>query len=142
MKLLAASDGSESATRAVETAARLSKALGAKLVIMTVGAPRLSLQERVEARRLGMSEGDTLDALSQQILDQARKHARTAGAADVQLVYAVGDPAQSILEVAQREPPDMLVVGRRGHGRLAGLLLGSVSQKLVGLAPCSVVVVP
>jgi len=36
----------------------------------------------------------------------------------------------------------MIGVGRRGQGRLAGLLLGSVSQKLVSLAPCIVVVVP
>jgi nucleotide-binding universal stress UspA family protein len=36
----------------------------------------------------------------------------------------------------------MLVLGRRGRGRLAGLLLGSVSQKLASLAPCSVVIVP
>jgi nucleotide-binding universal stress UspA family protein len=37
---------------------------------------------------------------------------------------------------------EMLVVGRRGRRQLAGLLLGSVSQKLVTLAPCIVIVVP
>ena len=36
----------------------------------------------------------------------------------------------------------MLVVGRRGRGRLSGLLLGSVSQKVASLAPCIVIVVP
>lgn len=53
-----------------------------------------------------------------------------------------GDPAEVIIEMVRREKVDTIVVGRRGHGRLAGLLLGSVSQKLVSLAPCTVVVVP
>jgi nucleotide-binding universal stress UspA family protein len=123
-------------------ASRLSKALGAQLVLMTVGAPRLSPDERAEARRQGMSEGDALEGFSQQILAEAREHARSAGAPDVEVVCAVGDPAQTILETARGEPLDMLVLGRRGRGRLAGLLLGSVSQKLASLAPCSVVIVP
>ncbi len=37
---------------------------------------------------------------------------------------------------------DAVFMGRRGRGRLQGLLLGSVSQKLASLAPCMVVIVP
>lgn len=59
----------------------------------------------------------------------------------VERIAAWGDPAETILECA-REAVDLVVLGRRGRGRLAGLLLGSVSQKLVSLAPCAVMVVP
>ena len=54
------------------------------------------------------------------------------------------DPAEAIIEAARREHADAIIVGRRGRGRgqLAGLLLGSVSQKVVSLAPCTVIVVP
>jgi nucleotide-binding universal stress UspA family protein len=142
LKVLVATDGSESAMRAVEMAARLSSALGAKLVILTVSAPRLSAEERAEARRQGMSEGDALEGFWQQVLAEARAHAHRAGAADIEALCAVGDPAEQILEAARDPQIQMVVLGRRGRGRLAGLLLGSVSQKLAGLAPCAVVIVP
>jgi len=51
-----------------------------------------------------------------------------------------GHPAQVLLEAARGA--QMLVVGSRGHGTLAGMLLGSVSQHCVQHAPCPVLVVP
>jgi len=40
------------------------------------------------------------------------------------------------------QAPDLVVVGTRGHGRVAGMLLGSVTQSLLQVAPCPVVAVP
>jgi nucleotide-binding universal stress UspA family protein len=51
-----------------------------------------------------------------------------------------GHPAQALLNAATGA--ELLVVGSRGHGKLAGMLLGSVSQHCVQHAPCPVVVVP
>jgi nucleotide-binding universal stress UspA family protein len=51
-----------------------------------------------------------------------------------------GPPAQVLLDAAAGA--QMLVVGSRGHGTLAGMLLGSVSQHCVQHAPCPVVVIP
>jgi nucleotide-binding universal stress UspA family protein len=52
------------------------------------------------------------------------------------------DVTQSLIDLAAQTSSKMIMVGRRGRGQLTGLLLGSVSQKLVSLAPCAVVVVP
>jgi nucleotide-binding universal stress UspA family protein len=52
-----------------------------------------------------------------------------------------GDPAQVILEVAQEQKADLIVVGNRGLTGIERFLLGSVSSKLSHHAPCSVMIV-
>jgi nucleotide-binding universal stress UspA family protein len=66
----------------------------------------------------------------------------TAGRAPVQILTRVlhGHPAQVLLDAASGA--QLLVVGSRGHGTFAGMLLGSVSQHCVQHASCPVVVVP
>jgi nucleotide-binding universal stress UspA family protein len=65
-----------------------------------------------------------------------------AGGAPIIMTGSVvrGNPAQVLAAAAMGA--DLLVVGCRGHGRVVGTLLGSVSQLLVTLAPCAVIVVP
>lgn len=50
--------------------------------------------------------------------------------------------AHVIAEAAREEKADVIVVGTRGHTALGGLLLGSVTQRLLHVAPCPVLVVP
>ena len=52
------------------------------------------------------------------------------------------DPADLIAGVAKDVDADVIVVGTRGHGRVAGMLLGSVTQRLLHVAPCPVLAVP
>ena len=139
--IMVATDGSEGAGRAVDVAAELAKAFGGKLFIVTV-ARNLSGEETRELARAARNIGDALEGLSMQILTAAENRARRLGLTDVQLQIGWGDAAQSIIETAAREAADAIVLGRRGRGRLTGLLLGSVSQKVASLAPCTVIVVP
>ncbi len=139
--IMLATDGSAGADRAVDVAAELAKALGARLSIVTV-AGNLSGEETRDLARAEKNIGDALEALSMQILTAAEKRAQRMGITDIQLQVGWGDAALSIMEIAVREAADAIVLGRRGRGRLAGLLLGSVSQKVASLAPCTVIIVP
>ena len=139
--ILVATDGSPGANRALDAAAKLAKATGSGLIILTIGGniSGAALQE------LASAEGDlsaALETAANEILDRARKRALRGGVSAVKLQSGWGDPAEVIIDTVRRENPDLLVVGKRGRGRLSGLLLGSVSQKLASLAPCNVMVVP
>jgi nucleotide-binding universal stress UspA family protein len=139
--IMVATDGSSGGDQAVDLAAELTKAVGGTLSIVTVA----EILSGEELRRLDRTVGrtaDALESLSAQILVDARERAERLGVSNIHTRTWTGDPATAIIEAAKHEKADAIVVGRRGHGRLAGLLLGSVSQKLVSLAPCTVIVVP
>jgi nucleotide-binding universal stress UspA family protein len=139
--ILLATDGSSGAERAADVAADLAKATGAKLTIVTV-ADNI---DRNEIARLARAEGsvaDAIDAISNATLRQARERVQRAGVSNVETQTGWGDPAEVLIDTVRRIEADAIVLGRRGRGRLAGLLLGSVSQKIASLAPCAVIVAP
>lgn len=58
----------------------------------------------------------------------------------IERIAVEGSPSASLIDEA--DGADLLVVGSRGHGRMHGLLLGSVSQQCVSHSPCPVAIVP
>lgn len=140
--ILMATDGSSSAQHALELAARHSAALRTGLAIVTVFSRRHIEDLKAFSRAEQAALGDVLEGESRKFLAAARAKAISLGATDVVAHERHGDPAAEILALARELRANEIVVGRRGRGLLEGLLLGSVSQKLVTLAPCPVVVVP
>lgn len=79
--------------------------------------------------------------LGEQIVRQAAATATTKGVAKVTTSVETGDPASAIVRRAREVKADLVVVGSRGLGSIRGLLLGSVSNKILSTAECSVVTV-
>jgi len=139
--ILVATDGSPGGSRAVAAAAEFAKALDSELLIVTL-AENVPTGEMAELVRAEGGIGEALELLARRILLEATERAAGIGAPKVRTWSGAGDVAKGIIDIARKEESDMIVVGRRGRGQLTGLLLGSVSQKLVSLAPSLVLVVP
>lgn len=83
---------------------------------------------------------DDLRRNADQVLERALEEAGTAGAeVEIERAAPEGPAAQMLVEAAGNA--ELLVVGSRGHGGFAGLLLGSVSQQCAHHAPCPIVIV-
>jgi nucleotide-binding universal stress UspA family protein len=81
------------------------------------------------------------DLLGERLLQSAEAYARECGATRVHTILARGEPAKTILSIADEDNIDLIVVASRGLGEMRSLLLGSVSSKIAHMAKCSVVLV-
>jgi nucleotide-binding universal stress UspA family protein len=142
-RILVAVDGSEPSSQAIDVACDLAAKYQAKLVLMHVlqqtGGPAVpeELREFAEAEHVRITEASLIDQGGQRILELAKRRAVAAGCGDAEMALEHGDPATRIVGHVRSRNIDLVVMGRRGRGDLAGLLLGSVSHKVSQLAPCA-----
>jgi len=130
-----ATDGSSRAEQALPFAKELAKANGARLVVVHVN-------EFMAGRGAGpviVNQDEVQAALGKQVADLKQEGLN----AKLQMGEVMaGGAAHVIAEIADKEGADLIVAGTRGHGPLSGLLLGSVTQRLLHVAHCPVLVVP
>ncbi len=106
--IVVTTDGSAEANRAVDVAAELAKAFGAKLFIVTI-AGNLSGEETQKLAGMEENIGSALEALSMQIVTRAETRAQHLGVTNIQLHIDWGDAARSIIEIAAVEAADAIV---------------------------------
>ena len=138
--ILVGVDFSDASQRALDHGISLSTKLGAELVLVHSWNPTGWVSESEMAK----GWDDWLDAaqqLARARLEEWGERARQAGAR-VETQLERGPASRSITRVVGERRPTLAVVGRRGHARLADVLLGSVSERVVRRASCPVLVVP
>ena len=141
MKILIALDDSPHSDRALEFVTRMRWPAGSRVIV--VSALYLGATSLAAAEAPGSISPDFLQEQRQRIAERvarAEGTLRESGFSTEGLVLA-GDPREVLVEVAQSERADLLVVGSRGRTGITKLMLGSVSSHVVTHAPCSVLVV-
>jgi len=114
---------------------------GPKLMKSASNSPQILADSLVRLNENADDSYQYLKLLAEQILRRANKLALGQGVEDAISQIEDGDPAHEILECANRENADLIVMGNRGLGDLKGLLMGSVSHKVSQHAKCSCVIV-
>ncbi len=142
--IVCAVDGSDHALKAAEVASALAAKFGSKLTLLTV-TKKISVTPEIkrylELEHLTGEPQYVLDDMTKRILEAAAQSARDAGVSSVKTEVRIGPPARTIVDFAQRNDADAVVLGSRGVGDLEGALLGSVSHKVANLAAMTVIAV-
>ncbi len=130
-------DGSEGSTKALRRALQLAREEGASVTAFSV-------DENVPRYAKGVGEVEEEDAVREGYFDELRAKAQTVAREEgvhLRTETAVGHAAQSILQYAEEQNFDLIVIGHSGHSGIWGTLLGSTTARVVDQASRDVLVV-
>ena len=140
--MVVGTDGSDTASEAVRQAADLAGRIGAKVHLVSAYEP--VPEARLRDERDG-APGDMEWMINPRedvssTLEDAAKAIRVGGI-EVEVHAREGDPADAILDVAEEQGADLIVVGNKGMTGAKRFLLGSVPNKVSHHAPCNVMII-
>jgi nucleotide-binding universal stress UspA family protein len=134
-KILLPVDGSEHSMHAARFAADMAKQTEAEIVLIHCYSGFPTMMEG----RVFEGVADELKAVANKVLDPFRELLKEGGIPFTDEIVE-GPTAEAINTIAKKEKCDMIVMGSRGHGDVKGLLLGSVTHRVLQTAPCPVLV--
>ena len=133
-KILVATDGSKYSEAATEKAIDFAVSYGGELIILSVvNVPAEFYGESPEA-------WDNLVVKAQTYVDKAKQLADASGI-KVQAFVREAETWQAIIDMASDKKAETIIMGSHGRTGLKRLLMGSVTEKVIGHAPCPVLVV-
>lgn len=136
-KIVWATDGSASAQRALPYAKGLAQQDGASLVVVH------AVETYAGSRAAGLPLYVEEEAMQKRVEAQVAELQAEGIDAELKMVTGLGTrAAHAISDAAEEAGADLIVTGTRGHTSLGGLLLGSVTQRLLHIAQCPVLAVP
>lgn len=141
MRILVPVDGSKYSMAGVKVASHFAKAKIAGIYVMNV----IPLVSDIDLE-LSVSERDllleTMKRRGEDILEKAKNTLETYGASYIKTILSSSvSVAQEIVNFAEKERMDLIVIGSRGLGATARFVFGSVASKVVKYSPCCVHVV-
>jgi nucleotide-binding universal stress UspA family protein len=131
-----ATDGSRAAEQALPYAKGLAMAGRARLIVVHVDEFSVG---KGGGYSIYVDEPETEAAIRRRV-EELKREGLDASLQTSRVL--MGGAAHVIADIAKQEQADLIVAGTRGHGPVAGLLLGSVTHRLVQIAQCPVLVVP
>jgi len=135
-KLLLSTDGSEFSEGAVRESINLAKTCGSKLYTVSV------IEVNPEFVALAPQVVEKFEKETRVHLESIKTRASNEGV-DCEIIAHEGEePFQYIVDEAAKNNVEMIIMGRRGRTGLKRLMMGSVTARVIGYAPCKVLVVP
>ena len=125
---------SDASEKELQEAINIAKSSGGSLLILSV----VDITDEFESEAPGLT-----DKMTEKLLKSAQKALGKAVTAKVKakVEVHVGDAYEMIVEIARKKKADIIVMGSHGRTGLTRLLMGSVTSRVIGHAPCSVIVV-
>lgn len=139
--ILTATDGSIYAKNSIKVASEIAKSCGASLnIISVILSENISLPDitRVETQRELILESALKDA--EKNISEAKDIASGIGVSAKDII-AAGRPFEQIVEASKQINADLIVLGSYGKTGLTKALMGSVTEKVIGLASCATLVI-
>ena len=133
-------DETQHARFALQTAERFARKLGLRLVVVHVAAHVIQPFPYIGSRTTSLATQERRETREGFALVQCLIREERVSGAEARALR--GDPAECLADVADEEDAELIVVGSRGLGAFKAVFLGSVSNALIGVARCPVLIVP